>query len=517
MRAKPQSESSLPVPAVSSKPRLCRLLVLGLTALGLSMPAACRRGAEPSNGDRKRPAETVPQPSATTANAGLPALASAPPAAKPVLDIPPDPGGCFAGDCHHDLLRVAYRHGPIQEGACDACHDAEQPDHKFPLKRSGREGCTNCHPVVGQKAYVHAVVDQQGCLVCHDPHGSNTRFLLTAASTELTCRQCHEMERKTYLHGPFAGGQCTACHEPHESDNRFLLLGGEGGKHCLLCHEKTKAQLVVASAVHEPVEAGECTTCHDAHTSEYPGVLKAPVEVVCFQCHPDVKEEMSGAGSIHGAVWMGRRCSNCHDPHAQGRPYLLQDDMPGLCLSCHDRAQTATDGRIIPDMRPVLQDRKTLHGPVRDGDCGACHNAHGSQNARLLRTPFASDFYLPFALSHYKLCFECHDETLVLEERTTTLTGFRDGDRNLHYLHVNRPEKGRTCRTCHEIHGSDLPMHLASAVPFEGSRWAMPIRFEKTTAGGRCSPGCHGPQEYRRTLAPDDVPARDVPETGGEP
>ena len=48
------------------------------------------------------------------------------------------------------------------------------------------------------------------------------------------------------------------------------------------------------------------------------------------------------------------------------------------------------------------------------------------------------------------------------------LTGFRDGDVNLHYLHVNREEKGRTCRTCHEMHGSDLPNHMASGVPVRG-------------------------------------------------
>ena len=98
---------------------------------------------------------------------------------------------------------------------------------------------------------------------------------------------------------------------------------------------------------------------------------------------------------------------------------------------------------------------------------------------------------------------------MFLSERTEIETNFRDGGRNLHYLHVNREEKGRTCQTCHEIHGSDLPRHMASVVPFEGGGWTMPIGFRQTDTGGRCSPGCHEPQEYRRRPIPLAPPAAD--------
>jgi hypothetical protein len=87
---------------------------------------------------------------------------------------------------------------------------------------------------------------------------------------------------------------------------------------------------------------------------------------------------------------------------------------------------------------------------------------------------------------------------MVLEEKTASLTNFRDGDRNLHFVHVNRDDKGRSCKTCHAIHGSNLPNHMASEVPFEGSNWSMPIEFEKTTGGGKCAPGCHVPKTYTR-------------------
>jgi predicted CXXCH cytochrome family protein len=200
----------------------------------------------------------------------------------------------------------------------------------------------------------------------------------------------------------------------------------------------------------------------------------------------------------HDALFQKDSCGNCHEPHATGRSHLLRDRVDRLCLQCHDQPLVAASGRLIPDMQQAL-DRQFLHGPIRTGDCTACHNAHGTTNARLLREKFPETFYAAFDLSNYALCFQCHDQQLVLSEQPGQLTRFRDGPTNLHYLHVNRDDKGRTCKTCHDIHGSNLPSHLASDVPFEGSQWAMPIAFQKTDDGGSCAPGCHEPKTYRRT------------------
>ena len=111
--------------------------------------------------------------------------------------------------------------------------------------------------------------------------------------------------------------------------------------------------------------------------------------------------------------------------------------------------------------------------------------------------------------------FTCHEPDSVLESKTTTLTNFRDGEVNLHYLHVNRDDKGRSCKTCHELHGSNLPNHMASEVPFEGSKWAMPIEYQKTERGGGCTPGCHDTKTYDRGGAATVIPAREQPTTRG--
>jgi predicted CXXCH cytochrome family protein len=258
-----------------------------------------------------------------------------------------------------------------------------------------------------------------------------------------------------------------------------------------------------------------CTRCHDPHSSDYRNVLRAPTDQLCFECHCDIKDAMAAATTPHGAVLADQSCANCHDPHAQDRPFMLRNELQKLCLNCHDKPQTAFDGHTVPDMRPVLTNRRFLHGPVRVGQCDACHEVHGSSRARLLRKRFPEQFYEAFDLAEYELCFDCHSSALVLEKETTTLTNFRDGERNLHFVHVNRSDKGRTCRTCHEIHGSNLPRHIATAVPFEGGGWAMPIQFEQGDGGGSCSPGCHEPKKYRRAGAAPP-PVRPLSPNGGE-
>jgi len=415
------------------------------------------------------------------------------------VDKPVDPSDCMASDCHAKMLQVSYRHQPLQVEACDVCHEDEQPDHKFPLKRTGREMCEFCHPVAGHKEHLHKVIADEGCLPCHDPHGSRTKFLLTDASVEIVCQRCHKIPRETHLHDPFAGGQCTVCHQPHESDNKFLLLGGEGNDHCYVCHKSTHDELAAAPVQHKANEKEGCVGCHDPHSSEYPATLIAPGNELCFKCHPEVGAQMAEATWMHGAVFMGENCANCHDPHSGQHALLLRGELRMLCLGCHDKPQVAQDGRTIPDMRPVLLKSRFLHGPARMGNCSACHHTHASNYVALLRKQFPPEFYEAFDLASYALCFDCHNPAIVLAEKATTLTDFRDGERNLHYVHVHRDEKGRTCRTCHEIHGSNQIRHTAATVPFEGGSWQMPIKFEPIDDGGRCSPGCHDTMEYHRT------------------
>ncbi len=434
------------------------------------------------------------------------------PLAKPTAALPLD-ASCITPACHANLVSAKQVHGPVAVANCQSCHADDAGDHVYPLKRPGNQTCTFCHPVVGARSHEHVAIEESGCTACHDPHMSDTKFLLTQPSVKDTCATCHDTPLEKYAHGPFASGQCTVCHQPHEANADNLLRQGDQPDHCFGCHTGVQVRLANSPFVHEPAKQ-DCTTCHDAHTSGYPYQLSAPVAESCLACHEDMAERIKSEPVTHDAVFMGEGCANCHDPHAAAGPDLLRDRADHLCMKCHDRPIQANDGRTIADMSSVLN-RRFLHGPVRAGDCAACHSVHGGQNARLLVKRFPDTFYASFDLTNYALCFGCHSDDLVLAEKTDSLTGFRDGDRNLHYLHVNRDTKGRTCKTCHDIHGSDRPDHIASDVPFEGSRWAMPINFSKTDQGGSCSPGCHETKTYQRAPAAD-VHTPDAPNTPSE-
>jgi predicted CXXCH cytochrome family protein len=436
---------------------------------------------------------------------GWPVVPAAP---RPTRSLPQG-SSCVTPECHATLVRQPQVHLPVSSGACDACHESDIGGHRYPLKRQANETCSFCHTVAGTLAHQHKALEQ-GCISCHRPHASQAKFLLRADSVERVCAACHDVPLKRFTHAPVASGDCTGCHLPHQAGNRNLLRRGEGPQHCMMCHDDVRTALAVVNHIHEPV-GRDCLACHTPHSSDHRHELKKPMGELCLDCHQDVKQKMADAPRVHSAMLTDRQCGNCHAAHGSNEPMLLRQRADRVCMTCHDKALTAADGRTVRSMTPQLREASFLHGPIAAGQCTPCHDAHGGQHAALLRKPFPSSFYTRFDLKHYELCFECHESALVTSRETRDLTGFRNGETNLHYTHVHRDEKGRTCRTCHAIHGSNLPNHMASEVPFERSRWSMPIRFEKTADGGTCTPGCHGPSTYDRNR-----PATDPAPRGGK-
>jgi len=351
------------------------------------------------------------------------------------------------------------------------------------------------------------------CLDCHDPHGGETRTLLRTKTTRALCEQCHEGVVQGKLeHGPVAAGGCLACHTPHVSNHRKLLRK-EPRFVCLDCHVVFAHQVKESRVVHQPMEKG-CLPCHDPHASDEPKLLERPARELCLSCHEDIRSTLEHAKTQHGALMEGRECMNCHDAHATYYPRLLRNNPRVLCLGCHDREIEGPNGKI-PDMSKVLAAGMSVHGPIAMGDCGACHQIHGGDLFRLLKKKYPSQFYASFREESYALCFSCHDPSLALVERTTRLTGFRNGDRNLHFLHVNQEKKGRTCRACHETHGSDREKHIRASVPF--GNWMLPTGFTKTATGGSCTSGCHQRFSYDRENPVENEQRPEKSRGGGRP
>lgn len=409
--------------------------------------------------------------------------------------------GCVTAECHVKVKDMPFIHGPVNVDACDACHElVSAVEHTYKLARKKQELCLFCHelPLAKEGINIHQPLTTGKCLECHNPHGGRERTMLQATSAAELCRKCHEDvtgERST-VHGPVAAGACNACHSPHTSPYP-KLLAAEGRDVCLQCHVTTQTQIESSRAVHGPVNV-DCKVCHEPHAGDHPMMLREALPELCFGCHESIQHVVDTATTQHAAVTTERACLSCHDGHASDYPMILREDMMTLCFECHNKEITLDTGRKLGNIQAVIAGGKSLHGPVAQSNCAACHEIHGGGNFRLLIREYPPEFYAPFKEENYALCFSCHDQQLVLDPETTSLTNFRNGNTNLHYLHVNKDRKGRTCRACHETHASKRERHIRESVPFGPKGWELPINFENSSTGGSCAPGCHAKYAYDR-------------------
>lgn len=404
------------------------------------------------------------------------------------------PDSCVTDKCHNGMGKAKFVHGPVAVGNCTVCHKSEGR-HKFSPIKSAGEFCYKCHDKVDTRNTVHKPVKDGKCTKCHDPHQSPYKYQLRAERTDL-CFLCHDKKilAGKYIHGPVAVGGCTMCHNPHQADFP-KLLSAAGNDVCFQCHTDKAEAFQGKKFVHKPVKE-KCVNCHSPHSGDYQyNFSREGSRELCFECHKDKKEWIAKVKVKHGGLETERKCLACHDPHVSDYVKQLLKEPVESCMMCHDRPLDTPRGKIV-NMKEFLKENKDSHGPIKQGDCSGCHNTHGSDNFRILRKNITPVFYAPFDPKNYDLCFNCHEKTLVLDPKTTTLTGFRNGEQNLHFVHVNKSVKGRTCRACHDAHATNNPRHIRDAVPFGG--WDLPVGFKKTDTGGSCLPGCHQKFEYDR-------------------
>ncbi|MBU5637932.1 cytochrome c3 family protein [Geomonas sp. Red69] len=401
---------------------------------------------------------------------------------------------CVTSSCHANMGKAAFVHGPAAVGECTGCH-TKIGKHKFePIINPGQQ-CLECHEKLNTMTVVHAPVRMLECVKCHDPHQSPYKYQLRAEGSNL-CFLCHSkaIVSGKYLHGPLGVGGCNACHYAHQSPNRKLLIA-EGNSLCFTCHTDKAEAFKDKKYMHAPVKEA-CINCHSPHSSDYRFTLSANGNMdLCYKCHRDKEKAIASATVPHKGVQTDRKCLACHDPHVSDFPKQLVRQPMDLCMSCHDREYNGANGKIA-NMSVLLGNGSEKHGPIQEKDCSGCHDAHGSNNFRILLESFPQLFYAPYNADNYKLCFMCHQKTIASVETTTTLTGFRNGDQNLHFVHVNKAVKGRTCRACHDAHATNNPKHVRDGVPF--AKWQLPIGFKKSANGGACLPGCHQLFSYDR-------------------
>lgn len=411
-------------------------------------------------------------------------------------------GSCVTGTCHSSIAAFKNLHHPVREGECLSCHTPVGKTHPAPgekgfaLSAPGADLCYRCHERFG-KEVTHQPVREGECLSCHRPHGSAGRYLLEKSDDLASlCFGCHDDAnfRLPVVHGPAASGSCTQCHSPHHADRKSLLRE-EPRELCMRCHSDFARQMKEAPVVHSPVKKSPCESCHVPHGSEAKYLLREKMPKLCLGCHPKIAKVLSGAKHQHPPVEGEGGCGNCHSSHFSNSKGLLPFDERRLCLGCHGAEAPAG----MKNLEKELKEGKELHGPLRENDCSPCHNPHGSDDVLLLRGAYPREPYQPYREGIYDFCLSCHDKYLLRFKDTTIYTNFRNGNQNLHYVHVVNSRKGRSCRFCHAPHASDGPKLVdKSGSPF--GEWKIPIRLDLTPTGGSCAPGCHTPLRYDRKM-----------------
>jgi predicted CXXCH cytochrome family protein len=296
--------------------------------------------------------------------------------------------------------------------------------------------------------------------------------------------KCHaERGTASYVHTPIAQGSCVSCHDVTASKARFGLKKSDLDL-CLSCHEDQKA-FYKKKVIHPPVKT-DCISCHNPHQSPYKFQLESgPSSArLCFTCHDE--EDKMEYQYLHGPV-ESEDCLACHNPHSSSYKHLVRAGPQEiqLCDSCHQE---------IPKK---IKNSAFKHGVINKGLCSPCHAFHGSNLTKHWTRLFPDKFYNPYDPKLYSLCFQCHEKRQAFFEKSTTLTNFRNGKRNLHYLHVTR-KKGRTCIACHDVHATNQERLVRSSTPFGPSNFRIRIVFVKTPTGGTCMMSCHVAKGYDR-------------------
>lgn len=252
----------------------------------------------------------------------------------------------------------------------------------------------------------------------------------TYVNDAAVCFGCHGDHEKPYLATTHArlfksgkalpSGQCGTCHGPRskhvENPTRELALSGaQQNAACMQCHAGS-GRMYWKNSRHAAGDVS-CTSCHTvmARKSDKALLAKEREDLVCYTCHAEVRGQMNKM-SRHPVNEGKVSCSGCHNPHGSVTKGMMKGaSVNETCFKCHQEKR----GPHI-----------WVHPPVQE-NCQNCHEAHGSNNRKLLASKDAF------------LCMTCH-----------TYGG-----------HINLPRynrvsslRGEGCVNCHmAVHGSNSP------------------------------------------------------------
>ncbi|RJX24395.1 MAG: hypothetical protein C4563_00410 [Desulfobulbus sp.] len=319
--------------------------------------------------------------------------------------------------------------------------------------------CLECHPEYTErfsKGNVHAPVKEEDCYACHRPHGIYGKIIFRTEQPAL-CHPCHQevksAEGAKSVHQPLTGGPCTTCHNPHNSEYAGLLIA-DGAESCFACHAREGFS---QQFVHAPLAQG-CNGCHAPHFSENASLLHKAPDENCASCHA-VEQESFKQAHFNYPVTTG--CVLCHSPHSAPAAKLLKKTVhdpvrKGQCESCHtvDAKGSMQTGRdadaLCRQCHDITQAATSMHQPYMQGKCTTCHDVH------------ASDYPDLFVDKPEKVCVTCHAEVAGSESSAPVPEKGDDqagqgkdhvgAAAGLKPLSRHRPVVDGQCLSCHNAH-----------------------------------------------------------------
>lgn len=236
---------------------------------------------------------------------------------------------------------------------------------------------------------------------------------------------------------------CESCHGPgakhsesaaaEDIRNPLKLKAVDADQACLSCHRNQPTQIGRLQNGHARSQT-PCTSCHNVHKTgaESTAVIQrtaAGVNQQCASCHTDVWASFQKPHR-HRLNEGVMKCTDCHNPHGSNLAKNIRTvhaNEPN-CFKCHSDKR----GPFVFE-----------HAPVRNQPCSVCHEPHGSSNPRMLtRHEVANQ------------CLECHANLL-----SPSPAGVAGGVPPA--IHDLRQPRWRQCTLCHQkIHGSNVSRGL---------------------------------------------------------
>lgn len=210
-----------------------------------------------------------------------------------------------------------------------------------------------------------------------------------------------------------------------------------GSETCKGCHEdiykSVEGTMHVQTFKAKDAAHQGCEGCHGPGAAHVEGggdkskifvftaVTSQQVTQRCQSCHAGKMEQRQFGQSVHNEN--GVSCLGCHSVHHSKKEYLLLNKQPALCYSCH--------------MEQKADFQKPFRHRVEEGliKCTDCHNAHGAQRDRQLRSSPNQDL----------VCVKCHS------------------DKRGPFVYEHEPVRVEGCTACHTPHSSVYPRMLLTA------------------------------------------------------